>query len=481
MTTITTKYPFVGSIDTRQGGRSENQDNAGFVDTPLGLLLVVCDGMGGGPGGRTASLMAVDTILNVLSDVSEHTPRENALKFAIEKANDIIYAKAIETPELRGMGTTVAAILINEDSAVIAHAGDTRIYQLRKGTIIFRSSDHSVVANLVRQKKITEEEARNHPQSNIVTRALGIRPNMEIEFDEVTFQRGDRFVLCSDGIWGMLPQRDLVKSLSRVMGISELTSAVVEEIDRIGQSNGGGHDNLTLAVVDTSFDSVLKKFKKKKSTDDSVNSDEKDSQGTQKRNFLMILFAGGLIFAIILSAFLYPNPPDNKSGYEQIYRPLKGTASTTTDSNIVEIRKDDSDSQYPYSVDSQINQVPQKYIGNPFQDTTIRDEEHREISRQINNVVKNLDNLKKKKIKKKIKEKNQKKTIKKKKKHVRNVITPNVNRLGYEVVNEKKNIKDIIVMLKDKKTVSCDKHGLTTREGIIHIEKIKKLIRELQD
>ena len=76
MTTIATKYPFVGSIETRQGGRNENQDNAGFVDTPLGLLLVVCDGMGGGPGGRTASLMAVDTILNVLSNVSEHTPSQ---------------------------------------------------------------------------------------------------------------------------------------------------------------------------------------------------------------------------------------------------------------------------------------------------------------------------------------------------------------------------------------------------------------------
>ena len=187
MTTILTKYPFVGSIDTRQGGRIENQDNAGYVDTPLGLLIVVCDGMGGGPGGRTASLMAVDEVLTVLSDVAEHTHREDALRFVIEKANDIIYSKAKETPELRGMGTTIAAVLINESSAIIAHAGDTRVYQLRKGTVVFRTSDHSVVANLVRQKKLTEEEARNHPQSNIITRALGIRPTVEIEFDEVSF------------------------------------------------------------------------------------------------------------------------------------------------------------------------------------------------------------------------------------------------------------------------------------------------------
>ena len=94
-----------------------NEDSLNIVEiADKRTLFVVCDGMGGGPGGRTASLMAVDTILNVLSDVSDHTPRENALKFAIEKANDIIYAKAKETPELRGMGTTVAAILLNENS-----------------------------------------------------------------------------------------------------------------------------------------------------------------------------------------------------------------------------------------------------------------------------------------------------------------------------------------------------------------------------
>lgn len=476
MTTIVTKYPFVGSIDTRQGGRTENQDNAGFVDTPLGLLVVVCDGMGGGPGGRTASLMAVDTILTVISEVSEHTQRFDALKFAIEKANDIIYAKAKDTPELRGMGTTVAAILINEDSAVIAHAGDTRVFQLRKGTIVFRSADHSVVANLVRQNKITEEEARNHPQSNVVTRALGIRPSMEIEFDEIPFIRGDRFVICSDGIWGMMPQRDLIKSLSRVMGIGELTISMVEEIDRIGHANGGGHDNLTLAVIDTSFDSVLKKIKKKKNTDDSVNSNEKDSKGNHKRSFLLILFAVGLIFVIILFVFLFQGPKKSSNGYEQIQRPLKGTTSTTTDLNTVRIREDDSVCQDSYSLDSQINQVPHKNIGNPFQDPTIKDEQHKEIARQINNVVKNLDNLKG------IKEKNQKKTIKRKEHYVKYVITPSVNRLGDEVVNEKKkNIKEIIVMLKDKKTVSSDKRGRTTKDGNIHIEEIKKKVRELQD
>lgn len=257
MATIKTKYPFVGSIETRQGGRDENQDNAGFIDTPLGLLVVVCDGMGGGPGGRTASLMAVDAILSVLAVVSERTPCKNALKYAIEKANDVIYSRAKDEVELQGMGTTVAALLINERSAVMAHVGDSRIYQLRKGSVVFRTSDHSLVANLVRENKLTEEEARNHPNSNVITRALGIRPTVEVEFDEVSFSRGDRFVLCTDGIWGAMSQPELIRRLSRIMGIEELTATTADEIDQMGFQAGGGHDNLTLALLDVSFDSKV--------------------------------------------------------------------------------------------------------------------------------------------------------------------------------------------------------------------------------
>lgn len=259
MTTIATKYPFVGKIETRKGGRDENQDNAGFVDSPLGLLLVVCDGMGGGPGGRTASRMAVDTILSIIADLSASTPRGQALQYAIEKANDAIYALAKDTPELMGMGTTVAAVIVNEQSAVIAHVGDSRVYLLRRGTVVFRTQDHSFVGNLVRENKLTEEEARNHPRSNVITRALGIRPTIEAEIDETPFLTGDRFVLCTDGIWGAMPQQDLVQALSRPMGIEELTHLVADEVDALGNAQGGGHDNLTLALLDPTFDSEVQK------------------------------------------------------------------------------------------------------------------------------------------------------------------------------------------------------------------------------
>lgn len=469
MTTIATKYPFVGSIETKQGGRGENQDNAGFVDTPLGLLLVVCDGMGGGPGGRTASLMAVDTILSVLADVAEHTRREDALNFAIEKANDIIFSKAQETPELRGMGTTVAAILINEDSAVIAHAGDTRVYQLRKGMILFRSSDHSVVANYVRQNKMTEEEARNHPQSNIVTRALGIRPNIEIELDEVTFLRGDRFVLCTDGIWGMMPQRDLVKTLSQAMGINELTFTITESIDKIGQANGGGHDNLTLAIIDTSFDSVIKKIQKKSHSGILSGIDRKSIMCVHKaRNIWILLFFIVVCFLFICWFFL----TRQKEGRAQERNLSRGITTTTVNNRTIKTTKRIVDENTDSSIiDNHIIIQPGKTERGPFHNAdNITEQYNREISNQIDNVVKNLDNLKG------IKGKTQKR------KYIEEIITPDVNSLGGKLIDNKKHeIKEILKLLHDKATISSDWRGHTTSEGNKHIEYIKIKVNGLRE
>lgn len=251
MPAIATSFPFLGAIESRIGGREENQDHVWFVDTPIGLLLVVCDGMGGGPGGRTASHTAVDTILSLIKDVSPKTDPKDALCYGIEKANEVLYNMAVENAELRGMGTTVVAMLANENSATVAHVGDSRLYQLRKGNIVFRTADHSQVAELVRAGRLTEEEARNHPRSNIITRALGIRPEVEIDIDHLSFHPQDRFVLCSDGIWGMMPQEQLVQRFTRPMGIIELADLIASEVDAQGFDNGGGHDNLTLAILDT--------------------------------------------------------------------------------------------------------------------------------------------------------------------------------------------------------------------------------------
>ena len=121
-----------GAAKTMQGGRSENQDDLVFLDTPLGFLAVVCDGMGGGPGGKTASYIAKCEIAKAICSCTSQTPCEHAFKMAVSLANDAIEAKMNEVPSLQGMGSTFVAILVNKKSAFVAHAGDSRCYLFRQ-------------------------------------------------------------------------------------------------------------------------------------------------------------------------------------------------------------------------------------------------------------------------------------------------------------------------------------------------------------
>ena len=241
-----------------QGGRPENQDDFGFLDTPLGFALVVCDGMGGGPGGKTASYIAKYEFLTTLSKCSEQTPPATAMKMAVSRANDALDEKMAQVPELRGMGSTLVGILISKQSAIIAHLGDSRCYQLRGKKVKFRTQDHSLVGELVRSKALTEEQARVSPQSNVITRGLGNTTNHVADIDEVSYQKGDRFVLCTDGVWGIMPHGDLLRRLTDKQDITSKLTSMSAEIDQIGFSDGGHHDNHTLAIIEINTDSILK-------------------------------------------------------------------------------------------------------------------------------------------------------------------------------------------------------------------------------
>ena len=157
MKSIKTSLPITGYWDTRQGGRAENQDACGFIDTPLGFIAVVCDGMGGGPSGQLAATVAVQKIVEFVMNAPEDASRKDVMKDAIEYAHETILKMGIDNPSLRGMGTTVASVLINKYSAIISHVGDSRIYQFRWGRKKFRTEDHSMVADLVRNGTLTEE------------------------------------------------------------------------------------------------------------------------------------------------------------------------------------------------------------------------------------------------------------------------------------------------------------------------------------
>lgn len=250
--------PLQGVANSMQGGRPENQDDWGFVDTPLGFLLVVCDGMGGGPGGKTASYIAKNVLMGALMECSPQAPRADALKMAVSKANDALYQKMDEVPQLRGMGSTLVAILISQQSAVIAHLGDSRCYRISHGRVAYRTDDHSLVGELVRNKALTEEQARTSPQSNVIMRGLGNTSNHAPEIAEVPYQKGDLFVLCTDGVWGIMPHEQLVQRLTSHQTLQALVDNLSAEIDQIGFSTNGHHDNHTLAAIEMNTDSILK-------------------------------------------------------------------------------------------------------------------------------------------------------------------------------------------------------------------------------
>lgn len=247
-----------GAVNSMIGGRPENQDDFDSLDTPLGFFCIVCDGMGGGPGGKTASYIAKFEIGNILRNCNPATPRENAFKMAVAKANEVLEEKMREVPSLNGMGSTFVAILVNQDSALIAHAGDSRCYQIRGKKCIYRSKDHSLVAQLVSRKALTEEEARLSPQANVITRGLGNVSNHVPEIDVVPYKKGDRFILCTDGVWGSMPHKELLHRFIQKVNVQDLTDSLSREVDSLGFSKGGGHDNHTVAIIEMESGSLYR-------------------------------------------------------------------------------------------------------------------------------------------------------------------------------------------------------------------------------
>ena len=249
---------FTAFAESRTGGRDENQDSYGYAQTAWGFLVTVCDGMGGGPGGKTASTIAVNEIVAGVEGASKDEEVSNILIKAIRRANMAIIEAGNENPSLKGMGSTATVLLLSERAAQIAFVGDSRIYQLRGKRKVFRTFDHSMVFDLVKQNVITEEQARLSAQSNIITRALGIKPDVEVEFHELPYEKGDRFVLCSDGIHGTMPEKQLLKMFAQKKPLGIVTDNVATYVDNLGRLSGQGYDNLTLAMVETTTNSILK-------------------------------------------------------------------------------------------------------------------------------------------------------------------------------------------------------------------------------
>lgn len=226
--------------------RSANEDSFGQFgkDSDGARLLVVADGMGGHRGGATASQTAVATIGQVFQESMGSTRNEDLLRQAIEAANARIFEMATADPELEGMGTTVVAFLLDESRrGFVAHVGDSRAYRYRQGRLEPLTTDHSVVAEMHRRGMISVEEAASHPRRNEILRSVGVLPEVAVEAGQVDVAAGDRIILCSDGLSGVLRDEEMAAVIQ-----SELPEDAVDTLVRLANERGGP-DNITVQVL----------------------------------------------------------------------------------------------------------------------------------------------------------------------------------------------------------------------------------------
>ena len=279
--------------------RELNEDSCNTVETLNGYLCVVCDGMGGHNGGARASHIAVDCIVQFLSKEKYSNIRQ-ALKEAIDFANFQIIGTASEHPELTGMGTTACVLLIQDDGIWIAHAGDSRIYLYEsKGKRLHRlTKDHSYVQGLIDQGIISESEAENHPDKNRILKALGIKESVDAEVctQPILPAKGDIFLICSDGLSGMVSDKQIEKILSDKLDLQEKETALMSLA-----KSAGGVDNITFQMV------RISKSPHRKSVFESKNYVETKPKNDKPQWIKYISFLVVIIVSILVGVWIGDN------------------------------------------------------------------------------------------------------------------------------------------------------------------------------
>ena len=221
--------------------RSANEDFYAVVEK-LGLF-VVADGLGGHVAGRRASELGVGALVEAVSADPE-SAAATVLRRGFAHANDLIREVAERDAQLRGMGTTLVALWLRGDEAVLAHAGDSRLYLLRERRLHGLSLDHSLVGERVARGELTAEQARTHPSRHVITRAVGVLPAVEPDVSSLRTRPGDVLMLCSDGICAQLSDDELEHCLA---GRRDLDAAA-ERLVELANARGG-EDNATLILV----------------------------------------------------------------------------------------------------------------------------------------------------------------------------------------------------------------------------------------
>lgn len=241
-----TEFAFATDIGLK---RKQNQDS-GAAFPEMGLFLVA-DGMGGHKGGETASQMVIDVVPNVIQKAleSEKFDPQQALVDAIGLANEEIYRKSQEIEELQGMGTTATVLLLRDGIATIGHVGDSRCYFVRPRAIWQLTRDHSLVQEKLRAGMITRAQMRTDRFRNVITRSVGFDPEINVEVFEMIVQAEDLFLLCTDGLSGLVDDSTTLEVIARNVfqsGDPNLEDATAQLVETAKKH--GGDDNITVLL-----------------------------------------------------------------------------------------------------------------------------------------------------------------------------------------------------------------------------------------
>jgi serine/threonine protein phosphatase PrpC len=244
------------SGDTDVGLKRDHNEDSVYLPTDV-RLAIVADGMGGHASGEVASALAVDTMVDYYGRTADMQPLTwpykvdrdlrgdiNRMTTGVLLANLEVHERAARDPSCKGMGTTVVATYFLDDTVIIGHVGDSRVYRLREGKLTQITEDHSLINDYIKMKRVTEEEAENWPHKNVIVRALGMKDSVQVDIITDHPKVGDCFLLCSDGLCDMLND----KQIAHIMDATPDLDKAVENLIA-GANEQGGADNISVVLA----------------------------------------------------------------------------------------------------------------------------------------------------------------------------------------------------------------------------------------
>ncbi len=262
--------------------RKENQDFCAVFSKGDALLMVVADGVGGHKCGDVASRLAVETLRRMFNETEIEDPRD-FFEHAIQKANQEVRNYIEATPSCKGMATTFTAVIIRNSTLTLLHVGDSRAYLLRKGRFQRLTEDHTLVRRMMQEGVLSPEEAKTHPKRHIIVNAVGIAPIQEFDLRQMELQVGDKILLCSDGLYDEVSEREIAKILEE----NSPKEAVRKLVETANEAGGKDNISVTLAVMEGSALMNTKHF------ETSVASTPLASRRLKKVFFILILLVLG--------------------------------------------------------------------------------------------------------------------------------------------------------------------------------------------